>query len=272
MLATAIILFREVLEAALVIAILLGSTSGVVGRGRWVAAGVALGLAAAGVVALFAQRLAEAFAGSGQALLNAAILLAAVAMLAWHNIWMSAHGRRMSSELRALGAAVQLGKRSLLALLVVSFVAVMREGSEVVLFLWAIAAGGGQAAGMTLGAATGLAAGVLAGVLLYRSLLFIPVRYFFQVTGWLILLLTAGLAAQAAGFLNQMGLLPTLGGALWDSSGLLNQGTLLGQILHVLVGYIARPSGMQVLFYLCTLTVIYALMRAIAARQMNPQP
>ncbi|MGH8739029.1 MAG: FTR1 family iron permease [Burkholderiales bacterium] len=270
MLASAIIVFREVLEAALVIAVVLGSTTGVAGRGRWVAAGVALGVLGAGVVALFAARLAEAFSGGGQALLNAVILLAAVVMLAWHNIWMSAHGRRMSGELRALGSAVRMGNRSLAALLVVCFVAVMREGSELVLFLWAIAAGGGEGPGMTVGAAGGLAAGVLAGALLYRSLLFIPVRYFFQVTGWLILLLTAGLAAQAAGFLNQAGMLPTLGSTLWDSSHLLNQGTLLGQLLHVLVGYVARPSGMQVLFYVCTLSVIYALMRYFQNAQRIP--
>jgi high-affinity iron transporter len=266
MLAAAVIAFREVLEAALVVAIVLGASVGVARRGRWVAAGVALGAAGAGVVAYFASGIAQAFSGTGQALLDAAILLFAVAMLAWHNIWMSTHARQLSAEIRALGEAVKAGRRSLAALLVISFVAVMREGSELVLFLWAIAASGARASAMTAGALGGIAGGALVGVLLYRSLLFISVRHFFRVIGWLILLLSAGLAAQAAGFLSQVNLLPTLGTSLWNTSGILSQGSVLGQLLHILVGYIARPSGIELLFYVSTLVIIYTLMRVVAQR------
>ncbi len=273
MLATAVIVFREVLEAALVIAIVLGASRGVARRGRWVAGGMLSGLVAAAVVAVFAGAIAEAFSGTGQALLNAVVLLTAVVMLAWHNIWMSAHGRRMASDIKAVGAAVQTGNKTLMALSIVCFAAVMREGSEVVLFLWAIAASGGRELGMSIGGLAGLAAGMLAGLLLYRSLLFIPVRHFFTVTGWLILLLTAGLAAQAAGFLNQAGLLPALGANLWNTSHILSQQSVLGQLLHILVGYIARPSGIELLFYAVTLTVILMLMRHVKRRQrLHDQP
>lgn len=269
MLATAVIVFREVLEAALVIAIVLGASRGVARRGRWVAGGMLLGLVAAALVAVFAGAIAEAFSGTGQALLNAVVLLTAVAMLAWHNIWMSAHGRRMASDIKAVGTAVQTGNKTLMALSIVCFAAVMREGSEVVLFLWAIAASGGHELGMSIGGVAGLAAGMLAGLLLYRSLLFIPVRHFFTVTGWLILLLTAGLAAQAAGFLNQAGLLPAFGANLWNTSHILSQQSVLGQLLHILVGYIARPSGIELLFYAVTLAVILMLMRHVKRRQRS---
>ncbi|MDE2234341.1 MAG: FTR1 family protein [Gammaproteobacteria bacterium] len=263
MLPTAIIVFREVLEAALVIAIVMGASRGVAQRSLWVAGGIVMGLSAASVVAMFADAIANAFSGTGQALLNAVILLAAVVMLAWHNIWMSAHGRKMAQQLKAVGAAVQTGNKTLMALSIVCFAAVMREGSELVLFLWAIVASGGRETGMIAGGFAGLAAGVLAGGLLYRSLLFIPVRYFFAVTGWLILLLTAGLAAQAAGFLNQAGLLPALGTGLWNTSRILSQESMLGQLLHILVGYIARPSGIELLFYAVTLLTIFTLMQLI---------
>ncbi|MGA9855054.1 MAG: FTR1 family protein [Gammaproteobacteria bacterium] len=263
MLATAIIVFREVLEAALVIAIVLGASRGVAGRGWWVLSGILLGTLGAAVVALFAGAIAEAFSGTGQALLDATILLIAVLMLAWHNIWMSSHGRRLAGEIKAVGAAVQTGTKTLAALLIVCFAAVMREGSEVVLFLWAIAASGGKEFGMSIGGFAGLIAGILVGSLLYRSLLFIPIRYFFTVTGWLILLLTAGLAAQAAGFLNQAGLLPALGNGLWNSSHILSQNSILGQLLHILVGYIARPSGIELMFYGITLVTIFVLMQIV---------
>ncbi len=271
MLATAIIVFREVLEAALVIAIVLGASRGISRRGWWVSAGIAMGVFGAGLVALFADVIAEAFSGTGQALLDAAILLTAVVMLAWHNIWMSGHGRKLAGEIKEVGAAVQAGTKNLAALLVITFTAVLREGSEIVLFLWAIAASGGHEFGMTLGGFTGLAAGMLVGVLLYRSLLFIPIRHFFSVTGWLILLLTAGLAAQAAGFLNQAGLLPALGSNLWDTSAILSQSGILGQLLHILVGYTARPSGIEILFYGVTLVAIFTLMRINGRRVHSMQ-
>ena len=272
MLATAIVVFREVIEAALIIAIVLGASRGIPGRGRWVSAGIALGILGAGLVALFADVINDAFSGNGQALLNAGILLAAVGMLAWHNIWMSSHGRELAAEVREVGAAVKGGSRPLTALMVITLVAVMREGSEVVLFLWAIASSGTGGLGMLIGGLIGLASGALVGLLLYRGLLKIPMRHFFDFTGWLVLLIAAGLAAQAASFLNQAGLLPALGNGLWDSSHILNQGSLLGQMLHVLIGYTARPSGIQLLFYGMTLTVILTLMRVVARRHGGGRP
>lgn len=270
MLATAIIVFREVLEAALVIAIVLGASRGVARRGWWVLGGIVLGVLGAGTVALFAREIAEAFAGTGQAVLDASILLLAVVMLAWHNIWMSGHGRKLASQIKELGVAVQAGNKTLTALLIVCFTAVMREGSEVVLFLWAIAASGGHEFGMVVGGFAGLAAGILVGAFLYRSLLFIPIRYFFLVTGWLILLLTAGLAAQAAGFLNQAGLLPALGNGLWNTSHILSQNSIVGQLLHILVGYIARPSGIELVFYVSALVIICILMRLVKHKHRIP--
>jgi high-affinity iron transporter len=270
MLATAIIVFREVLEAALVIAVVLGASRGIARRGWWVLSGITSGLLGACLVALFASEIAEAFSGTGQALLDAVILLIAVVMLAWHNIWMSGHGRKLANEIKEVGAAVRAGNKTLMALLVVCFTAVMREGSEVVLFLWAIAAGGGHEFGMTVGGFAGLIAGVLVGALLYRSLLFIPIRYFFTVTGWLILLLTAGLSAQAAGFLNQAGLLPALGNDLWNTSHILSQSSILGQLLHILIGYIARPSGIELVFYTVTLITIFSLMWIMKRKHNSP--
>lgn len=260
MLATAIIVFREIIEAALIVAIVMGASRGIAGRGRWVGAGIGLGLLGAAVVAAFADVITGAFEGNGQAYLDAGVLLAAVGMLAWHNIWMSSHGRQLAAEVHAVGHDVQSGSKPLTALMVITFVAVMREGSEVVLFLWALGTSG-SGGSMVLGGLIGAAAGVGVGTLMYRGLLKIPLRHFFTITGWLVLLIAAGLAAQAAGFLNQAGLLPALGTSLWDSSRLLDQSSTVGKMLHTLVGYTARPSGIQLLFYAATLIVIFALMR-----------
>lgn len=263
MLATAIIVFREVLEAALVVSIVLAAAKGVAGRGRWVALGVLLGVGGACVVAAFADVIANAVEGRGQELLNATVLLVAVAMLGWHNIWMSKHGKALAAHIKAVGEDVRSGTKPLSVLMVVVLVAVLREGSEVVLFTYGIYASGAQGNMMLVGGVLGLGAGVAAGALLYNGLLRIPTRYLFTVTGWMILLLAAGMAADAAGFLTQAGVLPPLHNSVWNTSWLLSEHSIAGQLLHILVGYTQRPSGMQIVFYLATLTVIGSLMRIV---------
>lgn len=267
MLATAVIMFREILEASLIIAIVLGASREIAGRGKWVVAGIGLGLLGASVVAVLANVASSTFSGNGQAILNAVILLSAVAMLTWHNVWMSSHGRELSAQVKGVGLEVQSGQRPLTALLVITMVAVMREGSEAVLFLWAIATSGEQSLDMLIGGLGGVVVGMLVGMLLYFGLLRIPARHFFSITSWLILLLASGLAAQAAGFLNQIGLLPALGNGVWNTSDILSQTSMVGQLLHILVGYIARPLGIQVVFYVGTLLTMLVLMRAFGSNR-----
>jgi high-affinity iron transporter len=284
MLATAIIVFREVLEAALIVGIVMAASRGVTRRGAWVGGGIAAGILGAIVVAGGAETIAAAAAGIGQEVFNAAILFAAVGMLGWHNIWMTRHGREATMAANRLGAAVRAGMQPLWALAFAVGLAVLREGSEAVLFLYGIAAAGGGGAvamalggavAMALGGALGLAAGVAAGAALYLGLVRIPLRHLFSVTSWLVLLLAAGMASQAAAFLLQADLLPPLGTTLWDTSFLLSDHSLSGRVLHTLIGYTAQPAGIQLVFYLATLLVIGSLMRLVGsaspARAPNPQ-
>src|SRR6266404_4961077 len=268
MLATAIIVFREVLEAALIVGIVMAASRGVPRRGAWVGGGIAAGILGAIAVAGGAETIAAAAAGTGQEVFNAAILFAAVAMLGWHNIWMTRHGREMTMAANRLGAAVRAGAQPLCALAFAVGLAVLREGSEVVLFLYGIAAAGDGAAAMVLGGALGLGAGVASGTGLYLGLVRIPLRHLFSVTSWLVLLLAAGMASQAAAFLLQADLLPPLGMTLWDTSFVLSDQSLVGRVLRTLIGYTAQPAGIQLVFYLTTLVVIGSLMRIVG----NPPP
>jgi len=265
MLGSAVVVFRETLEAALIVAIVMGASRGVAARGRWIAGGVVLGIVGALVVAAFAGAISEAVQGRGQELFNAAVLLVAVAMLAWHNVWMSSHARKHVEEMRHLGHDVSVGAKPMSAMLAVTALAVLREGAETVLFLYGLMATGGSA-GLALGGILGLVGGTAIGVLLYFGLLRVPLRHFFTVTGVIVLLLAAGLAASAAGFLVQAGLLPSIVNQVWDTSGILSIGSLAGRMLHVLVGYNDRPTGVELLFYVVTLVTILALMRMFGAR------
>src|SRR5579883_28798 len=261
MLGTGLLVFREVLEAALIVSIVCAATRGVATRGRFVGSGIAVGVLGAIAVAFFADAISAAVSGIGQELFNATVLLAAVVMIAWHAIWMASHGRELAQQMQRVGHAVQAGTRPLSALLVVVAIAVLREGSEVVLFLYGQAASGAGAVAIAGGIALGVAGGVAVGFLLYFGLLGIPMRYFFSATNWLMLLLAAGLASQAAGFLIQADVLPALGNRIWDSSALLPDTSLLGKTLHTLIGYDARPAGMQLVFYMVTAVAIAFGMR-----------
>lgn len=274
MLAALLIVFREVLEAALIVGIVAAATKGVRGRGRWIVAGIAAGGLGAIAVAGFASTIAAAFEGGGQEVFTATVLFAAVVMLGWHNIWMSHHGREMAREMTALGAAVSEGTRELYVVGMAVGLAVLREGSEVVLFLYGIAGSGASNAALMMGGLMGLGLGTACGFALYKGLLRLSTRPLFAITGWLILLLAAGMAGQGANFLVQAGDLPSLGPALWDSSQILSEQSWIGFLLHTLIGYTARPSGIQLIFYIGTLLVIGTLMkmqRGRGARKSPPQ-
>jgi high-affinity iron transporter len=266
-LASLLIVFREVIEAGLIVGIVLAATKGVRSRGWWVSIGVAAGVVGAGIVAAFAGELAGLFQGSGQEIFEASILLFAVVMLTWHNVWMAGHGRAMAREMKAVGAQVQAGDRPLAALAVVVGIAVLREGSEVVLFLYGIASQGGTtAAAMIAGGALGVVAGAVVTALMYFGLLAIPAHRLFSVTAGLITLLAAGMAAQAILFLQQGGYLEFLTRTVWDTSWLLKQDSIPGRLLHTLVGYSDTPNGAQLVAYVLTVLGIAFLMRIERAR------
>jgi high-affinity iron transporter len=262
MIANLIIVFREVLEAALIISIVAAATRGVRGRALWIGSGLALGLVGAVLVALSAEAIAGAMSGMGQEWFNAAVLLAAVAMIGWHVVWMARHGKELALHMKSVGGAVSDGRRPMTALLIVVALAVLREGSEVVLFGYGLYAGGSPMNDLLLGGALGVLLGVMVGFALYFGLLKIPMRHFFGATNGLLILLAAGLASSAAGFLVQADVLPSLANPLWDSSWLLSDQSLLGQTLHILVGYSAQPCGMQLVFYATTVVLLAIGMRA----------
>jgi high-affinity iron transporter len=195
----------------------------------------------------------------------------AVVMLTWPNVWMARHGRELAAELQAAGEAVVAGSKSLAALAIVVAIAVLREGSEVVLFLYGVAAAqGGASWGMVGGGFVGLILGSLVCLATYLGLVTIPTRYLFGVTSTLIAFLAAGLAAQAIAFLQQANILTAYDATVWDTSWILSDSSYLGRALHTLIGYIDQPTGMQLIVYVATLVTIAVLMKlfsAPAARQ-----
>ena len=262
MIGALIIVFREVLEAGLIVGIVLAATRSVNGSRWFVSMGVLAGVLGSCVMAVFTGTLANAFDGFGQEIFNAAILAVAVVMLTWHNVWMAKHGRQLVGELKQAGREVLEGKKTLLALAIVVGTAVLREGSEVVLFLYGVAiSDGGSGVSIISGGLAGLVLGAVVSGFTYLGLLNIPTRHLFAVTSWLIALLAAGMAAQSISFLEKAGIVDFLGTTVWDTSGLLSEKSIAGRILHTLIGYSDQPTLLQLLAYLATLAVIFLATR-----------
>ncbi len=267
MFTTALIVFRETLEAALFIGIVAAATREMPGRSRWLTAGIGAGALGAIVLALIAGHLSDWLDGLGQDVVNIGILSLALAMLLWHCVWVSTHTREMVSEARQLGQSVQQGSKAPLALLVVVALAVLREGAETVLFVTGSLTGNAATPPVAIAAAgvMGLLAGALVGLGIYAGLSRIPTRRVFFVTNVLIALLAGSLASQLARSLAQAGFIESWTSPLWDSNALLSQDSVLGTFLHALVGYDAQPSAAQLCGYLAVLVFIY-----VGTRRLQP--
>ncbi|MFG1347319.1 FTR1 family protein [Xanthobacter autotrophicus DSM 431] len=273
MIAALLIVFREVLEAGIVIGVVLAASEGIRHRGKWITLGVAGGLAGSGILALFADQIAGTFEGSGQDILNAGILAVAVVMLVWTVVWMATHGRKKAAEMKELSRRVQEGEHSLPALAVVVGMAVLREGVEVVLFLFGFVSTGAETAGsVALGGLLGLAGGAAVSLVLYLGLVTIPLRHLFKVTAVLMTLLAAGLAAQVVGILQDAGFIQSLADPVWNSSWLLADDGAVGRVLRTLVGYRAQPTGMQLAAYLGTVAFIVVCTRLANGRPSAHRP
>jgi high-affinity iron transporter len=273
MFSTAIIVFREVLEAAIIIGIIAAATREVPGRNTWIGAGLLLGLLGSALVAASASTISNLANGVGQELFNALILGAAVLMLAWHSIWMASQGKQLAASAHNVGKAIRDGASERSVLLAVIGIAVLREGAETVLFLYGIATSEQVGAStLLLGGFVGIVAGMSVGYALYRGLLRIPLHWFFTITSALVLLLAAGMASQMARFLIQADMIPSLLTPLWDTSSALPEKSVPGVLLHSLIGYDASPAAMQLVFYVTTLVAIIAGMKLVNRSQSKKDP
>lgn len=276
MFATALIVFRESLEAALFVGIVAAATHGLAGRARWLSAGVGIGVLGALLLAVSAHQVSEMFGGIGQDLVNVMVLAVALAMLLWHCVWVSAHAREMAVQARRLSISVQQGQHTPWALLAAVALAVLREGAETLLFVGGALTGSGSVhpAQVITSCTVGVLLGTSAGVLMYGGLSRLPAKNVFAATNVLIAILAASIASQLVKSLAQAGFLERGTAPLWDSSSVLGPDSALGTLLHALVGYDARPCAAQIASYAAVLLAIHAGTRAMrrTGRSRPPAP
>jgi len=260
MMASMVIVFREMLEMALVVGVLLAATSGLPESRRWIALGSGIGLLGAAFFGVFMEQMEATFDGDGEFLFNAALLTLAATLIAWTVLWMSKHGREAGQRMQQVGKSVAGGELPFVSLAVVSMAAVMREGSEAVFFLFGAAQGiATDGWSMLMGGSMGAVAALALGTLLYLGMVRIPMKSLFTVVGWMLMLLAAGMASQAAWNLVAIEWLPAIVDPLWNTATVLSQESMLGELLHVMIGYDEAPSAMQVIIFALSLTLMSVL-------------
>lgn len=252
MLFSFLVTLREGVEIALVVAIVLGYLARTGNRRHFRA--VWLGVAAAGVVSVafgaFLQFTAAGLSGVALEAFEGGTMLAAVVVLTWMVFWMRRQAATIGRALRDEIDVVVAGG-SLLALVGLAFSAVIREGFETALFLFAgsAAARGGGAVGFAMGGVAGFLVAAGIGAVVYRGAHRLPMRQFFSVSGVVVLVLAAGLLSNGLAELMESGLIPRLGDRPWDTDALLSTTSGVGRFLHTLLGYDSAPTSGQIAAY-----------------------
>jgi len=266
-----LIFAREGIEGTLICAILLAILSAAGRRDlfRWVlggAAAAALLAAVAGVVLWIVSR--DAFVGStAQEWFEAVVFLVAVAVLTYMTFWMRRHSRTIGRELRRRADGALRGGSGM-ALALIAFVTVGREAVETVIFLIAIAYQSSPAQ-LGIGAALGLAVALAFSIAMYRLGMRLNIGRIFAVVGSLLMVVAAGLLANAVQNLQQLGVLPG-SHALWDASRVLPDSSGIGDVLHGLFGYSAAPTVMQLVAWLAFL--VAGLTLFLRPQRQKPRP
>jgi high-affinity iron transporter len=270
MLPSFILSLREGLEAALVIGIVLASLRQM--RRRDLVSATWAGTGSAALVSLLTAilltRLGLELKDPGEAIFEGITMLLAAGILTWMIFWMSQRSRNMKSEIESsVLQASQAGKWSLFGL---AFIAVLREGVELALFLTA-ATFSSSTPQTIVGGLLGLGTAILLGWSFFATTVRLDLRRFFQVTGFLLLLFAAGLVGRAAGELVQVGWIPALIGHVWDLGGIISAESVLGQTLGALFGYSASPSLMQVLVYAAYFGTVLIGLLTVGRKQRTVQ-
>jgi high-affinity iron transporter len=258
-----VIALREGIEAALIVSILLAYLRQIGRQDRsplvWWGAGLAIALSAGLGTVIFA--VGAEFEGTAAQVFEGLVTLTAVGVLTWMIFWMRRQGARMKSELEErVDTALAAGGIAIAAL---AFTAVLREGIETALFLYAAAQGTAVDAGgvgaQVVGALLGLAFAIAIGVLIYRGGVRMNLRTFFRVTGAILIVVAAGLFAYSVHELQEAGWFPFLTATAFDLSSTLPDDSGLGAVLRGLIGYNADPTVLELLAWIGYLAAVGTL-------------
>lgn len=254
MLGTFIITWRETIEAALIVGILLTYLKkiGQTEQFRFVYWGAFWAVLASLAFAGLSDFLSVFLRDIGQDIFEAAILFLATAVLTHMVVWMHHNAREIKGELQQQ-AELAISKNRLWALATLAFVGVFREGVETVLFLWGLFLQGGRfesVAPPVMGGLLGIGLGVFMTWLFFKGFGHLDLRPFFRVSGIILIFMSAGMLSSGIGKLVAAGLVPSLIEPIWNTSWFLTERSFIGSLMAGIFGYRSSPSLIQAIFYL----------------------
>ena len=269
MLASFLLSFREGLEAALIIGVLLGALhkSGKTGESKtvWLGAVTAIILSIAAGIAI--NLLGASFEGRAEQIFEGAAMLLAAGILTWVILWMQSQSRSINQKLENdVNEAVFSGNKT--ALFSLAFLSVFREGIELALFLIA-ASVNSENLQVLIGAGAGLLAVIVFAILLFKSLVRLDVKKFFGLTSFILIFFAAGLAAHGVHEFNEAGLIPPIIENVWNINTLLDENSIPGQFLKTLIGYNGNPSLTEAFTYFLYLILVWLLKKRLPKKQLT---
>lgn len=256
MLGSLLITLREGLEAALIIGIILAYLAKTDNRQSfkpvWV--GTALAVLVSLIAGAIIYAIAGEFSGRAEQIFEGSAMLLAVGVLTWMVFWMRKQAVNIKGELQAqIQSALTSG--STIALASIAFIAVVREGIETVLFLFAANTVAESAVSFTIGGLLGLVVAIVIGYGVYKGSSKLNLRTFFNVTGLGLIIFAAGLLASAIGEFHEAEIIAPVIEHIWDINNILPEESTFGRFLKALFGYHGSPSLVQVVSYLVYLVL-----------------
>jgi len=262
MIKLAIVVFRECLEIAFLLSMVLAVTKPVKNSRKYIILGSMIGVCFAALFAFFAKTLSESMGGLGDEMFNSFVILFTAILISWTVVWMQGYTKKVRKDLSKLSDKINAGSVSQLMLVFVVAAAIFREGAEIILFVHSIASAGNIDGNEYItGIGFGVFAGVSVGALLYLGLMKYAGKYIFKISTILLTLIAAGLAAEAAGVMTSSGIIEIFSEQLWDSSWLVDNNSITGKVLNITIGYDSRPNGMQMAFYFATIILTVGMMK-----------
>lgn len=259
MLASAIITYREILEICLIIGIISAALENLESRKRILSIGIIGGIALSSIIAFFINYISGSFDDNGQEILNILILSISILCIGITIVWINKNAKDLNHKITIAKQRLINNEINSLALILIIILAISREGAELILFLHGVYASGSSLSDMATGVSIGAVIGMSIGIALYAGLVKLPMKYFFKVINVMLVLLAAGMASQLANLLTSADLISVLYTQVWDSSWLIDEGDTAGKILYSLMGYSAKPTQLQLIFYISTIIIISLL-------------
>lgn len=256
----AIVIFREFLEIAILLSVILAATKEVHNRSKYIVLGIMIGCVLASIIAFFTGALASAFGGIGDELFDVSVMVFTVIVIGWTIVWMQEYSSNIKQEMYDVSSKIHSGNVSKFSLTAIIATTFFREASEIILFIYSLTSSSNiEAIDYLMGLFLGTISGVLCGIAIYLGLIRYSGKYIFKICTIMLIFIAAGIASEAAGILTSIGTITFFNDSIWDTSSIIQDSSMLGKVLKIVIGYYSKPNLLQILSYSITLIILFLL-------------